>query len=130
MKSPEQMGESPEQPKEKSMKDEKEMFEKLKSEKLERKITTPEEAAKITQQRRADFDLEDARELTLEEVKKNEESIEKLLKDLDQYDLESCSPELQDEWYWVEQEAEAGKDRELAKANLERFLKLLQKESK
>lgn len=99
-------------------------------EESERKITTPEEAAEMTRQRRKDSGLEEAKELTQEQVKELEESIEKLLGDLDQYDFESCSSERQDEWYWVEQEARAGKDRELAEANLTRFLKVLQEESK
>ena len=33
---------------------------------------------------------------------------------------------MQDEWYWVEQEADVGKDRELVKAVLEEFLKRLE----
>lgn len=113
------MGGPPEQPKEESMENE---------EGKERKVTTPEEAKEMTRQRRKDFGLEEERELMPEETKELEGSIEKLLGDLNQYDFESCSPERQDEWYWVEQEAGAGKDRELAKANLERFLKTLQEE--
>lgn len=99
------------------------------NEEKERKVTTPEEAAEMTRQRRKDFGLEEERELTPEEAKELEGSIEKLLEDLNQYDLESCSPERQEDWYWVEQEANIGKDREIAKANLERLLKTLREEA-
>lgn len=58
--------------------------------------------------------------------KKLEESILKLLDDLDQYDFGKYSAEVQEEWYWVEQEARVGKDREAARAKLEIFLKTLQ----
>ena len=108
MTSPEQMNRQPEQP--------------------ERKITTPEEWAEINKKRRKDFGLPEAKELTPEQTKELEESIEKLLKKLDKYNYNYFSPEIQEEWYFVEQEAGAGKDRELAKANLEKFLKILQEE--
>jgi hypothetical protein len=120
MKLPEQMGGPPEQPKEEPMEN---------KEKKERKATTPEEAAEMTRERRNHYGLEEAKELTQEQAEELEGSIEKLLGDLDQYDFEGCSPERQDEWYWIEQEAQVGKDRELARANLERLLKTLREEA-
>ena len=98
-------------------------------EKPEREITTPEEAAEMTRQRRKNFGLEEPRKLTPEEAEKIERSIEKLLEVLYQYDFDSFSPEIQNEWYFIEQEAMSGKDRELARANLEKFLGVLQEES-
>ena len=131
MKPPEQMGGPPEQPEEEPVKDKEGTPEKPESEGMEseRKITTPEEAAEMTRQRRKDFGLEEERELTPEETQELEGSTEKLLEDLDQYNLEDYSPEIQDECYWVEQEARMGKDRELAKANLEKLLKVLRGET-
>ena len=120
MKSPEQMGGLPEKPKEEPMEN---------KEEKERKVTTPEEASEMTRQRRKAFGLGEERELTLEETKELEGSIEKLLGDLDQYDFKGCSPERQDDWYWTEQEARVGKDRELVRANLERLLKFLKEET-
>jgi len=120
MTSPEQMGGKPEQPKDEPMEN---------REELERKLTSPEEAAKKTRQRRIKYGLKEVSELTVAELEEINITIENLLKRLDEYDFCSLSPELQDEWYWVEAEAEAGKDRELAKAVLERFLDIL-KESK
>ena len=98
-------------------------------EEKEHKVTTPEEAKTMTEQRRKDLGLEESKELTQEQAKELEGSIEKLLGDLNQYDFGSYGPEIQNEWYLVEQEALTGKDRELAKANLERFLKVLQEEA-
>ena len=115
------MGGPPEKPEEEPVEN---------KEEKERKVTTPEEAKEMTRQRRKDFGLEEERELTHEETKELEGSIEKLLGDLDQYDFRGCSPERQDEWYWVEQETRVGKDRELAKSNLVRLLKVLQAEAR
>lgn len=98
-------------------------------EEKERKVTTPEEAKEMTRQRRKYFGLEEERGLTLEETKELEGLIEKLLGDLYQYDFEGCSSERQEEWCWADQEAREGKDRELAKVNLERLLKALQEEA-
>lgn len=108
MKSPEQTGGLPEQPKERQ---------------------TPEKSpsyGEITRQKRKDFGLKKARELTTEESVEIEKSIEELLERLDKYDYNGLDPKTQDEWYCVEQEATVGKDRELAKAALERFLDVLQ----
>lgn len=88
-----------------------------------------EEIAEMNQQRRKGLGLGEEKELTPKEIEKLEESIAKLLGDLNQYDFESCSPEAQEEWYGVEQEAGAGRDRELAEANLKRFLNILQEEA-
>jgi len=116
MKSPEQMGGLPEQSNNESMKNKGE---------TERNITTPEEAEEMTKQRRKEHGLSEISELTPAEFKEINASIEELLGRLDDYDYGSFSPEIQDEWYWVEQEAIVGKDRELAKAVLERFLNTL-----
>ncbi len=83
-------------------------------------------AEKMTQQRRKEYGLEESKELTPEEVEKIETDIRTLLERLSEYNYDSFDPETQDEWYWVEQEVEAGKDREIAKAVLERFLKVLE----
>lgn len=93
---------------------------------LERKITPPEKAAQMTAQRRKDFGLPEAKELTQEQSEELEQSIENLLKELDNYDMNNFSQEIQEDWYYVEMEATAGKDREIAKANLEQFLQSLQ----
>lgn len=104
MKSSEQMGEIPEQ---------------LNN---ERKLTTPEEAKAMTQQRRNEYGLGPSRELTSEETKEIETNINKLLEQLDDYDFDSFGPEMQEAWYYAEMEAGACNDRELAKKVLERFL--------
>jgi len=92
---------------------------------LERKITSPEDAAEMTRQRREYFGLGEAKELTLEQLDELEESIKKLLKILDQYRMDDFSQDVQEEWYFVELEAMTGKDREIAKVNLEQFLQIL-----
>lgn len=114
MKSPEQMSGSSEQP----------------NKELERKITTPEEAAEMMRQRREFFGLGEKKEVTPEKAEEIEESIGKLLKVLDQYDFERLSPEIQEAMYWTEQEAGAGEDRELAEANLKRLIEVLQEEAR
>lgn len=48
---------------------------------------------------------------------------------LDNFDFEAMSPEIQEEWYWVEQEANVGKDRIAAKKHAEEFLNKLREES-
>lgn len=93
---------------------------------LKRKITSPEEAAKMTMQRREYFGLGEAKELTPEQLKELEESIKKLLKILDQYNMDDFSQNVQEEWYFVELEAMTGKDREIAKVNLEQFIQSLE----
>ena len=92
----------------------------------ERKITTPEIVKEMTRQRRKEYGLGESSELTLKEIKEIDTVIRKLLERLDGYDYDGLSPEVQDEWYWVEQEADVGKDRELVKAVLEEFLKRLE----
>lgn len=59
-------------------------------------------------------------------------AIEKLLENLyERAELfDKLGPELQEKWYWVEQEAEVGKDRAAAKAKLEEFLKVLEEREK
>ena len=44
------------------------------------------------------------------------------------FDFNSFSPEIQDEWYWVEQKAGVAKDRASAKIHLEQFIEKLKKE--
>lgn len=114
MKSPEQTGELPGQLKEKPTKD---------GEKTPEKPISHEE---MTRQKRRDYGLEDGKELTPAEIKEIDATIEKLLERLYKYDYNDLDSETQDEWYQVDQEAMVGKDRELAKAVLERFLKVLQ----
>ncbi len=107
MKSPEQPGGPPEQ--------------------QERKLSTPEEIAEMTRRRREAFGLGEARELSLWELEEIEGRIDDLLEELDEYNFKSCDAKTQEDWYWAEQEASAGKDRELAKAVLERFVEGLRK---
>ena len=97
--------------------------EQLTSEK--RKGMSPLEMELLTRARRKELGLEESREQSPEEVREHDTGIETLLEDLDKYDFDSYSPEIQDEWYWVEQEARVGKDRELAEANLRGFLERL-----
>lgn len=124
MKSSEQIGRSSKQPKQESRKNKEET-----PEEPERRITTPEEAAEMTQQRREYFGLGEARKLTPKENEELERNIKELLGDLNEYNFKNYSPEIREYWYWAETEAIAGKDRELAEANLEKLLKVLQKEA-
>ena len=98
---------------------------------MEGKEGTPEKpvlsAEELTRQRRKEHGLGESRGLTLAEAKEIDAAIEELLKRLHEYDYDSLSSEIQEEWYWVEQEANVGKDRELAKAVLKRFLLALKK---
>lgn len=94
-----------------------------------KEITTPEEAAEITRQRREWFNLGEARELTPKELEVIEKSIAKLLENLDEYNPANYSAEIQDEWYYVEQEAVAGQDRELAEAVLMNLLRVLREKT-
>lgn len=63
------------------------------------------------------------------DVEKMDEEIKELLESLDNFDFDSFGPEIQEEWYWVEQEANVAKDRMAAKINLERFIEKLKGES-
>lgn len=89
-------------------------------------ITSSEKAAEMTKQRRKDFGLQDENEMSEEEKEKIEQEISELKKKLDDYDYNSVSPEIKDNWYYVELEVDAGKDRELALTNLQEFLKILE----
>ena len=91
----------------------------------ERKITSPEEAAEMTRSRRRQFGLGEAGELSKEETEQIETDIQNLLAELYEYDFDSLDPVTQNEWLFVDQEACVGKDRELAKAVLQKFLKVL-----
>jgi len=70
--------------------------------------------------------------LERENLENIESEIEKLLSELygfaEQY--ENLEPELQNEWYDAEMEAEVGKDREKAKTNLEQFVAKLKEATK
>jgi hypothetical protein len=60
-----------------------------------------------------------------------EAEIERLLDILHGYaELIDEFPEIQEEWYYVEMEAETGKDRETAKVHLEEFVKKLEEKRK
>ena len=122
MKPPEQMGGSPEQPEESPMESNEEI-------RKEHKVTTPEEAAEITRQRRREYGLEESSDLTPEKLQEIETEVEKLLEQLDEYDFDSFGPEVQEEWYWAELEAGAGKDRELAVVILKRFISTLKEKT-
>ncbi|MBU1159963.1 hypothetical protein KKD04_02160 [Patescibacteria group bacterium] len=54
-----------------------------------------------------------------------EEQIKKLIEELYNFDFESLDENIQDEWYWVEQEANVGKDRIQAKERLVKFVERL-----
>lgn len=60
-----------------------------------------------------------------------ETEISKLLEDLDGYSefFDGLSEELQEAWYYAEMEAKVGKNREQAKEEIERFLKVLKEQS-
>ena len=88
----------------------------------ERRPATPEEMAEFTRQRRIDAGLPEISEIDPENLEQLEEQIATLLKILDQYDYSILNDEMQEEWYYAELEAEAGKDRELALLNLQDFL--------
>ena len=90
---------------------------------MEHPETSAEEAAAMTRQRRREYGLAEENDLTPEQVGDVDEAIEVLLDQLGEHDFDSESSEVQDEWYAVEMEAEAGKDRELARAVLEKFLR-------
>ena len=64
-----------------------------------------------------------------EEVEKIDAEINELLKSLDNYDFSTFPDDVQEEWISVEQEASAGLDRAKAKANLERLLDYLKRET-
>ena len=98
-------------------------------EKSEGKITTPEEAAEITRQRRKKYGLGEKRTNIPEKINEINMTIKELLRRLYEYGYKSLSSEMQEEYYWVDQEANTGKDRELAKAVLEQFLNILKGES-
>lgn len=67
--------------------------------------------------------------MSREEVEKIDAEINELLKSLDSYDFSSFENDVQEEWISVEQEAGAGLDRVKAKANLERLLDYLKRET-
>ena len=92
----------------------------------EHKVTTPEEAAEMTQQRRQEYGLGESNDLTPEKLQEIETAIGELLKRLDEYDFSSFSDEIQEKWYWAELEANSGKDRELALVVLKRFINTIE----
>lgn len=64
-----------------------------------------------------------------EDIEKIDAEIKEFLESLDNFDFESFSLEIQEEWYWVEQEDNVVKDRMAAKAHLEQFIEKLKEES-
>lgn len=72
---------------------------------------------------------EDEQEPSFENIEKIDAEIKELLESLDNFDFESFSLEIQEEWYWVEQEANVAKDRIAAKTHFEQFIEKLKKES-
>lgn len=64
-----------------------------------------------------------------EEVEKMDAEIKELVASLDGYDFSSFDDDVQEEWISTEQEALAGLDRTAAKANLERLLDYLKRET-
>jgi len=65
--------------------------------------------------------------LTHESIEIIDAEIREILKSLDDFNYNSFSPEIQDEWYDVEMEAEVAMDRETAKKHLEQFIEKLKK---
>lgn len=53
--------------------------------------------------------------------------IEKLLEVLESFDFNEFSEQVQEQWYWIEQEANVAKDRAAAKAHLQEFIAILEK---
>lgn len=64
-------------------------------------------------------------EPSFEDIEKIDAEIKELLESLDNFDFESFSAEIQEEWYWVEQEANVAKDRATAKTHLKQFIEKL-----
>lgn len=68
-------------------------------------------------------------ESQFENTEKIDAEIKELLKSLDNFNFNSFRLEIQEEWYWVEQEANVAKDRATAKNHLEQFIEKLKNES-
>ncbi|OGH76876.1 MAG: hypothetical protein A2469_03845 [Candidatus Magasanikbacteria bacterium RIFOXYC2_FULL_40_16] len=114
MKSPEQPGPQ-ELPAEEAVKTE------------ERKITTPEQWAEITQQQRMALGLKEVYNLSPEQIEEIEKSIDKLLIKLYEYNFNNY-PEVEEESIWIESEALSGNDRVVALRKLMEFLQYMEDE--
>lgn len=66
---------------------------------------------------------------SFENIEKIDAEIKKLLESLDNFDFDSFEQKIQEEWYWIEQEANVAKDRTAAKIHLEKFIEKLKEES-
>lgn len=64
----------------------------------------------------------ESKELTPEEIKELDERIKFLLEKVNKFYFFTMPPEIQEEWYLVEMEANVGKDRQAAKDKLEKFI--------
>lgn len=64
--------------------------------------------------------------MNFEEINNPETEILDLLENLNSFDYESFDEVIQEEWYYIEQEALVALDRVTAKENLERFISKLQ----
>lgn len=69
-------------------------------------------------------------EPSFENIEKIDAEIKELLESLDSFDFNFFGPEIQEEWYWVEQEANVAKDRIAAKTHLEQFVEKLKKKNR
>jgi len=61
------------------------------------------------------------------DIEKIDAEIKELLELLDSFDFDYFNPEIQEEWYWVEQEANVAKDRIAAKIHFEQFIEKLKR---
>ena len=61
------------------------------------------------------------------DMEKIDAEIKELLELLDSFDFDYFNLEIQEEWYWVEQEANVAKDRIAAKIHLEKFIEKLKR---
>lgn len=59
------------------------------------------------------------------EAEKVEDEIKELFEVLNSFDFESFNEQIQEEWYWIEQEAGSALDRTEAKTHLEEFVNKL-----
>lgn len=60
-----------------------------------------------------------------EKAEKTENEIKELFEALNNFDFNLFDEQIQEEWYWVEQEAEVALDRTEAKTHLEEFVNKL-----
>ena len=72
---------------------------------------------------------ENEQALSPESIEKIDAEIKEILKSLYDFEFNSFDPEIQDEWYDIEMEAEVALDRVAAKKHLEQFIEKLKRES-